>query len=136
MTKGGEHKVKIEYKRALEELDDLTFISFTDYNSQTFLDFTGSTTWYSGYKLGIIVIYIDNTLKPVLEVPVNIGKIASHDDLTTVNPSGGLQDGLMAGKSFVGFSSTTSNSTDQAAAFQFFDWTFTEIDKCRITTLE
>ena len=128
MTKGDEHTIKIEYIRAIEEQDDLGDISFTDYNTQ-FLDFTGTTTWFSEYKLGLLKVYIDDMKNSVLEVPLNLGALVSHDDLNTLNPNTGLTDGGMAGKSFVGITSTTSNTTNQAAAFQFLDWNFTENQK-------
>ena len=135
LTKGEEHQVRIEYIRGLEEQRGLSQISFTDYNTQ-FLDFTGSTDWYSEYKLGLIKVYIDDMQRSVLEMPINIGAIVSHDNLDTVNPSTTLADGVMAGKTFVSLSSTTSNTTDRAAAFQFSHWKFSEIDKWRISSIE
>ena len=136
LTKGGHHTVKVEFIRGIDEVSYLGDISFTGYNENTFLDFTGSTDWFDTYELGILKLYIDDMRRSLFEIPVNLGAIVAHDDLDAINPANGLADGTMACKSYVSLAGKTSETTDQSAAFQFLEWNYTSEEKCRIKTAE
>lgn len=135
LTKNGLHEVKIEYVRAIEEENYLGDLSFTTYG-ESFLDFTTTTPWYSSYRLGLLKVFIDNMDRSILEMPINLGAIAGHDDLDVANPNTGVKDGSMAWKSWISLSSTTSDTTDQSAAFQIVEWNYKEHDKWRLSSAE
>ena len=110
LTKSGQHRVKMQYIRALEDITDFNSLSFTWYGSQHFETDT--------YNMGLLKVFIDDMDRSVLEIPINLGYLVAHDDLDVANPSTGANDGSMACKSYVSMTSTTSNTTDQSAAFQ------------------
>lgn len=137
LTKGGQHVVKVRYERAIEDQTDFNLITFTQYGSSLFETET--------YDLGYLKIYIDDMDRSLLEIPINLGYLAAHDSLDVPNPDTGVYDGSMAGKTFISLSATTSETTDQSAAFQilgtpilltnFLEWSFIEEEKCRSTSI-
>jgi len=134
LTKGGQHTVKVEYVRALEEETYFGDITFSTY-AESFLDFTGTTTWYDS-KIGLLKVFIDDMDRSLLEIPINLGAIVGHDDLSSPNPDTGNYDGSMACKSWITFTGSTSETTDQSAAFQILQWLYTSHEKCRMTSAE
>lgn len=72
-----------------------------------------------------------------MSLPINLDKMVNPDTHTSVNPLTGKVDATMAGKAYVGFSSTTGNTLPPYfGVFQLLQWTFTETPMCPLTRIK
>ncbi len=68
------------------------------------------TNWFNDTnsdKLGLLQIYINDMLFPVLSVPMNLAKMINPDNHTSIDPLTGQVDHLMAGKAYLSLSAST-----------------------------
>lgn len=71
------------------------------------------TNWFNDVnsdKLGLLQIYINDMLFPVLSVPMNLAKMINPDDHTSIDPATGLVDSHMAGKAYLSLSASTGDT--------------------------
>jgi hypothetical protein len=102
-----------------------------------YLDFdykySNLSPWFSDIvsnKIGLLQIYVDDMLYPVLSVPMNLAKMLSLDTHESLDPlsSSTDPDFMMAGKSYVSLASTTSDTN--FGVIQLLRWTFEEVAMC------
>ncbi len=93
--------------------DNLLFTTF----ESLYLDYTDRfstiSTWFDdpmSDKLGLLQIYVNDMLFPVISVPMNLAKMINPDTHESINPETDLKDYMMAGKTFLSISSTTSDT--------------------------
>jgi hypothetical protein len=133
------HNIRITYKRQIDKVNFRTDnFHFTQYESE-FLDFNNpaGTDWFSDLKsntLGLLQIYVDDVLFPILSVPLNLAKMMKFDDHGQTNPETGRIDPMLAGSAYVGI--TASTNEQLYGAFQILAWTLSEVSMCPITSVK
>lgn len=129
------HNIRIIYRRQIDKINFRTDnFHFTQFESE-FLDFESPSTtdWFSDPRsnsIGLLQIYIDDMLFPVLSVPLNLAKMLTFDEHTATNPITSVVDPLMAGKAYVSITATTN--TINYGAFQLLAWRYNSTPMCPI----
>ena len=142
------HNIRIVYRRQINKINFRTdnfhvslnlnniYSQYTVFES-LMLDFdrknSDYTNWFNDEnsdKLGLLQIYINDMLFPILSVPMNLAKMVNPDSHTSVDPITSLVDAGMAGKAYLSLSASTGDQF--YGAMQVLRWTFEEVDMCPI----
>ncbi len=102
-----------------------------DFNNK----FSTLSNWFTdpiSNKLGLLQIYVNDMLFPVLSVPMNLPKMLNLDTHQSVDPLSEetTPDYLMAGKAYLSLAATTTDNN--FGVLQVLRWTFEEVAMCPI----